>query len=384
MSMARRFLKTATAAALLLATSPGITDQPAWATHLQDRGIQVSAGIWDLSTGKLIEGFQPELALIPASTTKVVSSYAILRTLKPDYQLATSVLGSLQQGAVVGDLVIKGSGDPFLTNEHIWMLAQELKARGVASVAGSLRLDQGAFDRQRYGTGWENTSSNTTPPVLPLSVNFNREGNGAITKDPEKLARDVIARIFSECGIAIEGGPDTGDAKTLIVSYKSPPLRSLVESVNKYSNNFITEMLVKHFGGGSWPKGVARIKDFYETSMGLPPGEIQITDGSGLSKLNRLSAKTLSTVLRAGWHDFEVGPEFVSSLKFIGGEPYGTNIKDPNLKRRVRCKTGHLTNVDCMCGFVHMPDGSVRVFAILLNGPCTKEDVEYVLKLWAN
>jgi D-alanyl-D-alanine carboxypeptidase/D-alanyl-D-alanine-endopeptidase (penicillin-binding protein 4) len=384
MSIRRSFFKTVTAAALLLATSPGITDQPDWATHLQNRGIQVSAGVWDLPPGKLIEGFQPELALVPASTTKVVSSYAILRTLKPDYQLSTSVLGNLQQGTVRGDLVMKGNGDPFLTNEHVWMLAQELKARGVVNVTGGVRLDQGAFDKQRYGTGWENTSSNTTPPVLPLSVNFNRDSNGAITKDPERLAKDVISRIFSETGITIEGGADADGEKPLIVSYKSPPLRNLVESVNKYSNNFITEMLVKHFGNGSWSRGVARIQSFYETSLKLPPSEIKITDGSGLSKQNRLSAKTLSTILRAGWHDFEVGPEFVSSLKFIGGEPYGTSLKDPNLRRRVRCKTGHLTDVDCMCGFIHMPDGSIRVFAILLNGPCTKEDVEYVLKLWAN
>jgi D-alanyl-D-alanine carboxypeptidase/D-alanyl-D-alanine-endopeptidase (penicillin-binding protein 4) len=219
---------------------------------------------------------------------------------------------------------------------------------------------------------------------LPLSVNFSRDSKGAITRDPEGLAKEVITNIFAESGITIERGADTKDEKTVLVTYKSPPLRNLVEAVNKFSNNFITEMLVKHFGNGSWSKGVSRIQDFYETSLDLGKSDIQITDGSGLSKLNRLSAKTLSTILRADWHDFEVGPEFISSLKFIGGEPYGLNIKDPNLKRRVRCKTGHLTDVDCMCGFIHMPDGRIRVFAILLNGPCTKEDVEYVLKLWAN
>jgi hypothetical protein len=37
-----------------------------------------------------------------------------------------------------------------------------------------------------------------------------------------------------------------------------------------------------------------------------------------------------------------------------------------------------------MCGYIHMPDGSMRVFAILLNGPCTWKDVEYILKVWAN
>jgi D-alanyl-D-alanine carboxypeptidase/D-alanyl-D-alanine-endopeptidase (penicillin-binding protein 4) len=332
----------------------------------------------------LIEGFQPELALTPASTTKVISSYAVLRSLKPDFQFTTTVYGHLQNGVVTGDLIIKGGGDPFFTNEHIWMLAQQLKDKGVTRVRGSLKLDQSAFDSQRYGTGWENTSRNTTPPVLPLSVNFNRDSKGAITGNPEKLAQDVIREIFKSSGIPFEGNADSTGNKAVITSYKSPTLHVLINSVNKLSNNFITEMLVKNFGDGSWANGVARIQSFYNTNLDLSPSEVYITDGSGLSKLNRISARTLSIILRAAWHDFEVGPEFVSSLKYIGGEPYDQKISDPNLTRRVRCKTGHLNDVDTMCGYIHMPDGSIRVFAILLNGPCTWRDVEYILKVWAN
>ncbi|MCL1909259.1 MAG: D-alanyl-D-alanine carboxypeptidase [Holophagaceae bacterium] len=378
------FFRIAAVMALTLTAGPAMTREPGWVPHLQARGIRVSAGVWELDTGKLIEGYQTELGLVPASTTKVVSSYAILRTLKPDYQWSTTVLGDLQKGAVTGDLVIVGGGDPFFTNEHIWMLARELKAKGVSKVAGSLRLDQSAFDSQRYGTGWENTSSDTTPPILPLSVNFNRTARGNITREPEKLAMDVITAIFQNVGITFEGKPDGGGQKTVIATYKSPTLHSLTNSVNKISNNFMTEMLVKNFGAGSWARGIARIQDFYKTNLGLEPSDIHITDGSGLSKLNRLSARTLSIILRAAWHDFEVGPEFVASLKYIGAEPNDPRIKDPNLTRRVRCKTGHLDNVDTMCGYIHMPDGSMRVFAILLNGPCTWQDVEYILKVWAN
>jgi len=370
--------------ALAFTASPSITSQPAWVPHLQARGVQVSAGVWDLATGKIIDGYQPELALIPASTTKVVSTYAILKTLKPDYQLETTVWGDLQQGAVRGDLVVKGGGDPFLTNEHIWNLARQVKLRGISRVSGRLRLDQGAWDSQRYGAGWENTSSNTTPPILPLSVNFNRDKNGNISRNPEKLAMDVFTEIFGDVGISFAGQEDNGIEKKLIASYKSPTLHVLTNSVNKISNNFIAEMLVKNFGGGSWASGVARVQEFYKDNLNLTQEEVRITDGSGLSKLNRLSARTLSTILRAAWHDFEVGPEFVSSLKYIGAEPYESRIKDPNLTRRVRCKTGHLDNVDTMCGYIHMPDGNVRVFAILLNGPCTGPDVDYILKLWAN
>ncbi len=115
-------------------------------------------GLWDLDTGKLLEGRQTDQALVPASTTKVVSTYAILKTLKPDYELETEVWGDLHGTTVLGDLVFKGSGDPLFTSERIWLLASELKARGVLQVDGRIRLDQSAFDAQRYGNGWENTS----------------------------------------------------------------------------------------------------------------------------------------------------------------------------------------------------------------------------------
>jgi D-alanyl-D-alanine carboxypeptidase/D-alanyl-D-alanine-endopeptidase (penicillin-binding protein 4) len=378
------FLIIATFALALMASPVGDDKVPDWVAPLQARGINISAGIWDLSTGKAIEAFQPELALIPASTTKVVSSYAILRTLKPDFQLTTSVLGELKDGVVTGDLVFRGGGDPFLTNEHIWMIARQLKSRGVTKVMGKLKLDQSAFDSQRFGTGWENTSANTTPPILPLSVNFNRDEKNNITRNPEKLALDVITSILEDVGIVCEGNPDSAGRKAVLTSYRSPTLHVLTNSVNKISNNFIIEMLVKSFGGGSWANGIKRIQEFYQTNLDLSPSEVRITDGSGLSKSNRLSARTLSIILRAAWHDFEVGPEFVASLKYIGAEPYDLRISDPNLARRVRCKTGHLDNVDTMCGYIHMPDGSMRVFAVLLNGPCTWQDVEYILKVWAN
>ena len=148
------------------------------------------------------------------------------------------------------------------------------------------------------------------------------------------------------------------------------------------------EMLVRKYGEGSWPRGVKRIQEFYRTSFGLEAEAIQITDGSGLSKENRLSARTLAIILRGAFHDFEVGPEFASSLKVIGGEPW--KLKKPGavltrqLTRRVRVKTGHLDRVTSLAGYLQTPDGRVRVFAILLNGPCGDEDVWDQVSRWAN
>jgi D-alanyl-D-alanine carboxypeptidase/D-alanyl-D-alanine-endopeptidase (penicillin-binding protein 4) len=359
-------------------------DLRSWAKGLEVRGVSVSAGLWDAGTGKALERHHDDLALVPASTTKAVTTYALLKTLKPEFTVETEVWGDLKEGVVHGDLVLKGDGDPLLTSERVWLLAQALRKQGLRRVTGSLRLDQSAFDGQRQPQGWENTSADTLPSVLPLSVNFNRDENGRLVADAERLARETIQRILQEAGIAIEGGPDLPGTPRKLLGWPSPPLRALVMDINKWSNNFMIEMLVRRYGAGSWPRGVKRIQDFYRTAFDLGPEAVQITDGSGLSKENRLSARTLAIVLRGAYHDFEVGPEFVSSLKIIGGEPWKLKVKDANLARRLRVKSGHLDRVTSLCGYLQAPDGQVRIFAILLNGPCGDEDLWDQVSRWAN
>ena len=372
---------------LLLSTLPSMAqDFQAWVRGLEARGISVSAGIWEADTGKVLERHHDDLALVPASTTKVVTTYALLKTLKPDSTIDTEVWGDLKDGVVQGDLTFKGDGDPLFTSERIWLLAQSLKKLGLRRITGSIRLDQSAFDAQREPLGWENTSADTLPVVRALSVDFNRAENGRIVADPDRLSRETIQRILQETGIAVEGrieGLGQGVPRKL-TAWTSPPLRALVQDINKWSNNFMIEMLVRRYGAGSWPRGIQRVQAFYRTAFGLGPEALQITDGSGLSKDNRLSARTLAIILRGAYHDFEVGPEFVSSLKIIGGEPWKLKVKDPNLTRRVRVKTGHLDRVTSLCGYLQTFDGRVRVFAILLNGPARDEDVWEQISRWAN
>jgi len=357
-----------------------------WVRDLEARGVVVSAGIWEVDTGKILERHHEDLALVPASTTKVVTTYALLKTLKPDTTIETEVWGELKDGVVQGDLTFKGDGDPLFTSERIWMLAQSLKRVGVRRITGGIRLDQSAFDAQREPLGWENTSADTLPVVRALSVDFNRDENGRLVADPDRQARETLQRILQETGIAVEGrvGVSGPGVPRKLASWTSPPLRALVQDINKWSNNFMIEMLVRRFGAGSWPRGIQRVQAFYRTAFGLGPEQLQITDGSGLSKDNRLSARTLAIILRGAYHDFEVGPEFVSSLKIIGGEPWKLKVKDPNLTRRVRVKTGHLDQVTSLCGYLQTFDGKVKVFAILLNGPAHDEDVWEQVSRWAN
>jgi serine-type D-Ala-D-Ala carboxypeptidase/endopeptidase (penicillin-binding protein 4) len=376
-------LRRALAAFWLLLALPAAADLPAWGRRMEARNIRASAGLWDLQTGKLLEGYETDRPLVPASTTKVLSTYALLKTWKPDYEIETEVWGDLRGGMVTGDLVFKGAGDPLLTSERIWLLAEDLKARGVTAVRGRVRLDQSAFDDQHFGNGWENTSANTTPPVLPLSVNFNKD-RGRMVPDPDRYAAETLTRILRQDGIVIEGAAAGEGEPRKLLGFRSPPLRDLVGDINKFSNNFMIEMLVKRFGGGTWPQGVRQIQAFYGTMLDLGPDKVAITDGSGLSKENRLSARTLAIVLRAAWHDFEVGPEMVGSLKIIGGEPFRLHIKDAALARRIRVKTGHLSGVWSACGYLQTRDGRQHVFAVILNGDCAESDVWDQVRAWAN
>nr|WP_320132789.1 D-alanyl-D-alanine carboxypeptidase [uncultured Holophaga sp.] len=375
------------AAALLLTLPLAATDFQTWSGALQARGISVSAGLWDLSTGKLVEGCQTDLPLVPASTAKVVTTYAMLKSWKPDTELLTEISGDLKDGVVQGDLVIKGSGDPFLVPERIWLLAQELRRQGVQRIVGRVRPDQSAFDAQMYGPGWENTAFRNTPPILPLSVGFNRDESGAYARDPSALAAGLVTRILRESGIPVEEREMPAGPLRRIHTLSSPPLRRLVQDINKYSNNFMVEMLLKAFGGGTWSGGTARVQAFYQSVLALGPESISLVDGSGLSKDDRLSARTLAIVLRAAWNDFEVGPEFVDSLKIIGGEPWHLKHLSPEtlrrLTRRVRCKTGHLNDVVTVCGYLQKPDGGLRVFAILLNGKAEDDDIWEMVSHWA-
>lgn len=378
-------------ALLVPALALGAQDFRHWVRGLEARGVTVSAGIWEADTGKALERHRDGQALVPASTTKVVTTYALLKTLKPDFTIETEVWGDLEDGVVQGDLTFKGAGDPLFTSERIWMFAQSLKRQGIQRVAGNIRLDQSAFDGQLEPKGWEHTSADTLPDVRALSVNFNRDESGRPVGDADRLAREAIQKILQETGIVVEGRPHGRSVlpagkgiPRMLASWTSPPLRALVLDINKWSNNFMIEMLVRKFGAGSWPRGIQRVQAFYRTAFNLGPEALQITDGSGLSKDNRLSARTLAIVLRGAYHDFEVGPEFVASLKIVGGEPWKLKVMDANLTRRARVKTGHLDRVTSLCGYLQTLDGQVRVFAILLNGPCRDEDIWEQVSRWAN
>ena len=84
----------------------------------------------------------------PASTMKLLTTFASLETLGPAYRWKTEAYlnGKLEKGVLEGDLVFKGYGDPKLTVEQFWMWLRELRQRGLREIRGDVVLDHSFFE----------------------------------------------------------------------------------------------------------------------------------------------------------------------------------------------------------------------------------------------
>ena len=84
----------------------------------------------------------------PASTMKLVTTLAGLELLGPQYQWRTDLLSAapLRSGVLEGDLWLRGSGDPQLVIEDLWLLVQRVRGAGVREIRGNLMLDRSAFE----------------------------------------------------------------------------------------------------------------------------------------------------------------------------------------------------------------------------------------------
>lgn len=157
------------------------------------------------------------------------------------------------------------------------------------------------------------------------------------------------------------------------VTITRTPLTVVNYVINKKSQNFYAEQLIKTIGAeiegeGSWEAGARAIERWMSQELGVAGREISIVDGSGMSRENRASAAAFVAVLRRMW----ASPyrwEFVSSMPYSGED-------DSRLRRRmnaapyarsVYAKTGYLSGVIGLSGYVRAQSGRVYAFSFLFN-----------------
>jgi len=121
------------------------------ADALEEAGIpEDSVGIFvqDVAEARPLVALNPDGVMNPASTMKLVTTYAGLELLGPAYVWKTEVYrdGEMAGDTLKGNLVLKGGGDPKLTQENLWLLLRQLRQAGLRHIRGDLVLDQERFD----------------------------------------------------------------------------------------------------------------------------------------------------------------------------------------------------------------------------------------------
>jgi D-alanyl-D-alanine carboxypeptidase/D-alanyl-D-alanine-endopeptidase (penicillin-binding protein 4) len=324
----------------------------------------------DAASGTVLFAHNARVPVHPASNEKLPVSWAALTRLGPGYRFTTEVLGVGQRRGRVwdGDLYLRGDGDPTLTAADLGALAATLRARGIRRVTGRIRGDESAFDRRRGAPGWKAYFvGGETPPLSALVVD---RAIGWPALSPPLLAARALRAQLTARKLVVDGGPGLGaapaDAVVLALD-RSATLTTIVRTMNRDSDNFIAEMLLKHLGTldggvGTSARGAAVVLAEMRAAS-IPTAGVRIADGSGLSSLDRISAETLVAVIRAGLENPGIRSAFLGSLA-VAGRSGTLRARLPTLAGVVRGKTG-TTNLACsLSGLV----GESIVFAVLQNG----------------
>ncbi|HEX7144818.1 MAG TPA: D-alanyl-D-alanine carboxypeptidase/D-alanyl-D-alanine-endopeptidase [Gaiellaceae bacterium] len=328
----------------------------------------------DLASGTVLFEQNPGRSLAPASNEKLPLTYAALMQLGPTYRIETDVLGQGQQDGTqwTGTLVLKGNGDPTLSRADLRALAAQVKALGIRSVTGGVSGDESAYDTRRIVAGWKPSFFiDESPPLSALVVDRARVGR-IVTRSPALAAATAFRAALRQAGIAVAGPVRTGTADAWsepLADVSSPTLWTMLRFMDRESDNFTAEMLLKQLGLTELGRGTSAAGAAVVTQAlaeaGVPMTGVRIVDGSGLSQLDRLTANALGSLLKIAWTDPTVGPALLASLPVAGVN--GTlqhRLSKPPARGRVLAKTGTTDTASSLSGYV----SDRYAFAVVQNG----------------
>lgn len=387
--------------ALLLAGCAAAAAHAAPATldaRLQQQARRIlgaSQGVYvEAADGTVLVAQAATRAVHPASVSKVPTTLALLARFGPGHRFATVLRagGPVRDGVLAGDLRVAGGGDPFLVEESALRIAQALRARGVARVAGGLRASGPLyFDWQREGAarrlrvalsgGADAAAWARMQPGAPTD-----EGTGpdavatdeaamppaalppmpaiAIDGDAVESPAEPSAESSADTSAEATAGPATG-APLLV--YRSPPLLRMAKALNDYSNNVFAPF-AEAAGGAASVEARAR------AALPAPMrAEVTLGDGAGADPANRLSPRAAVGLLRALEAELARTGHSLPDVLPVAGIDRGTlwkRLDGPGEAGHVVGKTGTFGNygASALVGALRTREHGTVYFAILDHG----------------
>ncbi|MBW4471330.1 MAG: D-alanyl-D-alanine carboxypeptidase [Stenomitos rutilans HA7619-LM2] len=346
------------------AVMPGEPDAATQATLQQYLGdldrqglAESSQGVWLQTGSHFLASNQGTTPLPAASLTKVATSLAALETWGPDHQFETliSATGPIQDGALQGDLVIQGGGDPLIVWEEAIALGNALNRLGIAKVTGNLVITGD------FLMNFE-TKPDKAGALLKQAIDANSWSNEAAyqyQKMPTGTPRPHVAIAGSVQ--VVNYGVGLLPKQILLLRHHSLPLSHILKLMNIYSNNVIAESLANSLGGGTVVAQQAAI------AAGVPQDEVRLRNGSGLGTENQISPRAICAMFTTIQRYLQFRNLTIADLFPISGMDGGT-IDYRKIPQAAVVKTGTLNDVSALAGVVPTRDRGFVWFAMLNRG----------------
>jgi D-alanyl-D-alanine carboxypeptidase/D-alanyl-D-alanine-endopeptidase (penicillin-binding protein 4) len=340
-------------------------------------GGNVSGVVLDAESDGTVWDHNSATALMPASNTKLATATAALTVLGPNHRFKTNV--------VYGDgtLTLVGGGDRTLTSADLGEMAKDavagLKAAGLTDV--KVAVDDSLFPEPTLAPGWnDGYYPDSVAPVRALVV----DGHGV--NDTSIDTGQVFAKQLATDGITVAGEVTrrTADITDVPVArHKSAKLSDIIHHMIKVSDNNIAETLLRMTAlragrPATFEGGTAVVRDVLSRRYGLSLENFEMYDGSGLSRANRIPARTLAEILDLLTDKRHEHP--LSSIRDglpVAGEAGSTlgpewgRFDDAHSQcalGKVHAKTGTLTGAIALSGLTQGKDGRWKVFSFVENG----------------
>jgi D-alanyl-D-alanine carboxypeptidase/D-alanyl-D-alanine-endopeptidase (penicillin-binding protein 4) len=365
-------------------------------------GPDFAALVVDARTGTGLLSRRATQPMPPASTLKLLTAAAALTVLGPNAVLTTGVL---RAGA---DVYLTGGGDVTLaaTRATAFPGGADLATLAASTAAGLHRsgpvrlwLDLSAWVGPTQAPGWQPDylRDGDVAPVVPLEVDEGRlspHRSGRV-RAPAWAAGVLFAHDLRRDGVAVAGVAGyrvAARGARRIASAPSAPVRALVAAMLTTSDNDLAEALGRtvaiHVGDRPDFAGAASAVSAALSALGVPEAGLVQVDASGLSRRDRVTAATLVALLRVC---LQPGRPVLAAM--LRGLPIagltGTLADRYRVGEArwgagtVRAKTGTLTRVSTLAGYLVDADGRLLVFALLSDRAPSATAAESALDLIA-
>lgn len=335
--------------------------------------------VTELPSGKVVASYNTDKPLTPASIMKsiTIASASELMNIDKSFITPVSIDGKVTGGVLQGNMIIEGSGDPSINStrwpkspDFIKEIVDALKHEKITRIEGNIIIDESALAGSSIPPDWKQGDLGASYGTGNHAFNFSDNASGKQSvHNPDAVFMRELKAAMTKAGMSIGATSIEGGRRKVILRHKSAPIKEIMRSCMMRSDNMFAESLLRQFGkasglDGSTPAAASEEMKFWKNRR-VPMDGVKIVDGSGLSRVNKVTANFMEGVLRNKRNDVE----YVSFFPLAGQE--GTLrgfLKDTPLDAYIAMKTGSMRGIQCYAGYKLDDDfAPTHVVVVIVN-----------------